>query len=173
MILKFYGTKTLPDWIVKKWEKWEKKLPTKVNISKTINLHQEVLEMIDIHVFGDASLLGKCLAAYAVIRQSSTTKQGLIASKSRLSNKQLRIPSLELVAAQMVANLANNIRNSLQNYNIREVYGWSDSTVVLHFVHSRVKYINSKTPITWRYADTIQNPADIKTEGSNIENLAK
>ena len=36
-------------------EKWEKKLPTKVNIPKTVNLGQEVFEMIDVHVFGDPS----------------------------------------------------------------------------------------------------------------------
>ena len=50
---KISWNKTLRDWIVKKCEKWENKLPTKVNISRTINLSQEVLEMIDIHVFGD------------------------------------------------------------------------------------------------------------------------
>ena len=54
----------------------------------------------------------------------------------------------------MVANLPNNIRKSLQNYSIREVYGSSDSTVVLHklqcngsykhFVYNKVKYINSR-----------------------------
>ena len=38
--------------IVKKWEKWDKKLPAKVNIPRKINLGQ-VLEIIDIHVFGD------------------------------------------------------------------------------------------------------------------------
>ena len=43
--------------------------------------------------------------------------------------------------------------------------GQTDSTIVLQwlqgngsykqFVHKRVKYINVKTPITWRYVDTI------------------
>ena len=28
-------------------------------------------------------------------------------------------------------------------------------------------------PITWRYVDTIQNPADIGSRGSNIENVPK
>ena len=137
----------------------------------------------DIYVFGDASLLGTCAVAYIVIRQPSETKQGLIASKSRLSKKQLIKPRLELLAARMVENLANNIRNSLPNYNIRKVYGLSDSTVVLQWlqgngsyeqlVHSRVKYINSKTPVTWRNFDTIQHPANIGSRGSSIKNLPK
>ena len=50
-------------------------------------MSKEVLEMIGIHVFGDASLLGTCAVAYAGMRQPSGTKQGLIASKSRLSKK--------------------------------------------------------------------------------------
>ena len=57
----------------------------KVNIPRSINLSQDVSEMTDIHVFGDARLIGTCAVAYVVIRQQSGTKQGLIASKSRLS----------------------------------------------------------------------------------------
>ena len=56
--------------IVKKWEKWDKKLPAKVNIPTKINLGQDVLQIIDIHVFGDASLLGTCVEAYAEIRRA-------------------------------------------------------------------------------------------------------
>ena len=78
------------------------------------------------YVFGDASLLGTCAVAYAVIKQPSGSNNGLISSKSRLSKKQSTIPRLELVAVQMAENLAINIRSSLQNFNIREVYEWSD-----------------------------------------------
>ena len=130
---------------------------------------------------GDASLLGTCAVACAVMQQPSVIKQELIASKSRLSKKQMTIPRLELVAAQMVANLAENIRTSLQNHNIREVYGWSDSTVVLHwlqgnesykqFVHNRAPYINSKSEINWKYVDPIHNPADLGSRGCYAEGL--
>ena len=94
---------------MKKSDKWEKKLPAKVNITRAIHLSQDVLEMIDIQVSGDESLLGTCAVAYIVIRQSSGTKQGSIATKSRYPKKQLEIPRLESVVAQMVANLADNI----------------------------------------------------------------
>ena len=92
-----------------KSDKWEKKLPTKVNITRAIHLVQDILEMIDIRVSGDESLLGTCTEAYIVIRQPSGTKQGSIASKSRYPKKQLKIPRLESVEAHMVANLADNI----------------------------------------------------------------
>ena len=57
------------------------------------------------------------------MQQPFGIKQGFIASKSRLSKKQITIPRLELVAAQMVANLAENMRTSLPNHNIGEVHG--------------------------------------------------
>ena len=115
---------------------------------RQINLGQEVSEMIDIHVFADESLLGTCAVAYAVTRQLSGAKEGLITTKSRLSKRQLTIPRLELVATLMVANLADNVQNSLPNYNIREVYLWSYSTVEgsesnKQFVHDRVEVTSS------------------------------
>ena len=71
---------------------WEKKLPTKVNITRAVNFGQNVLEMIDVHVFGDASLLGKYAVVYAAIQQSSEIEQVSVASKSRFVKTQLTIP---------------------------------------------------------------------------------
>ena len=72
--------------------------------------------------------------ACAAMWQPSGIKQVLIASKSRLSKKQLTIKRLESAAAQMVANLADNIESYLANYSIREVYGWLNSTVGLDWL---------------------------------------
>ena len=94
----------------------------------------------------------------------------------------MTIPRLKLVAAQTVANLAENIKISLPNDNIREVHGWSDSTVVLHwlqgnesykqFVHNRLSYINLKSEINLKYAGIIHNPADLGSRACNVESLA-
>lgn len=46
----------LPEWIVTKRNKWEKKLLVKMKIKLCIDF----LDLIDIYVFGDASLLGTC-----------------------------------------------------------------------------------------------------------------
>lgn len=64
--------KTLQYWIVRKWESWEKKLSVKVIIPRTSNLIEEILEMINIYVFGYACLLGTCGVAYAVKRPPPT-----------------------------------------------------------------------------------------------------
>ena len=136
---------------------------------------------MELHLFGDASITGTSAVAYAVIHQTSATKQGFISSKSRLSKKNTSIPRLELVAAVMAANLAENIRNSLSHFNITTVHGWSDSMVVLHwlkgdssykqFVQNRIDHINSKLPIQWHYVSTNENPADTGSRGCNINKL--
>ena len=129
----------------------------------------------DIHVFGDSSIMGTCAVAYAVVFQPNGTQQNIIASKSRLAEQQLSIPSLELVATHMAANLTDNIKIALENLNIRNVFGWTDSTVVLHwlekngdynqFVNNRVDKIKEKDYITWRHVPTNEDPADIGSKG--------
>ena len=96
------------------------------------NSFRETITNIDVHLFSDVSINGVCTVAYAVIYQPNKISQGLITSKSRLAKRNLTIPRLELKAAQMSANLSQNIKNALNNQNIRNLYVWSDSTVVLH-----------------------------------------
>ena len=50
---------------------------------RSIPLKQESVTIVDLHVFGDASALGCCAAAYVIVYQPSSVNQGLIASKSR------------------------------------------------------------------------------------------
>ena len=83
---------------------------------------------------GDASIIGTSAVTYAVIKQSSSIKQSFISSKSRLSKKSTSIPRLKLVAAVMVANLAEIIQNSLTNFKITAVHGWRNSMVVLNWI---------------------------------------
>ena len=129
----------------------------------------------DIHVFGDSSIMGTCAVAYAVFFQPNGTQQNIIASKFRLAKQKLSIPKLELVATHMAANLADNMKTALANLNIRNVFGWTDSTAVLHwleksgnynqFVNNRVDKIKEKDYITWRHVPTNENPADIGSRG--------
>ena len=78
---------------------------------------------------------------------------------------------LELVATHMTVNLADNIKIALTNMNVRNVFGWTDSAVVLHwlekngnynqFVNNRVDKIKEKDYITWRQVPTNEKPAEI------------
>ena len=93
--------------------------------------------MVDLRVFGDASVLGRCAAAYVVVSQPSSVNQGLIASKSRLSKRDITIPRLELIGAHMATNLAAIIKEALPSQNIRSVTCWTDSTVILQWLRDK------------------------------------
>ena len=122
--------------IEKKWVKWVNDLNIKIEIPRSISI-RETITNIDIHLFSDASINGVCTVAYRVIYQPNKISQGLITSKSRLEKKNLTIPRLELIAAQISANLSQNIKNALNNQNVRNFYAWSDSTIVLHWLRDK------------------------------------
>ena len=79
---------------------------------------------IDLHVFGDASILANCAEVYAVVYQPSITNNGLLVSKSRISKKDVTIPRLEIVVStHMGSNLVSNVLSVLKTENIRLVVG--------------------------------------------------
>ena len=70
----------------------------------------------------------------------------------------------------MTSNLVDNVAKALSRYPITGKYGWSDSSVALHWIQGRGKYkqfvtnrvnkINGKE-LTWRYVPTDENPAEL------------
>ena len=164
---------SVPQTIKLKWEKWKLDIVNKVEIPRSLTLKQEPINSVDLHIFGDATILGHCAVAYAVVSQPSKVNQGLVASKSRLSKKDITILILELIATHMAASLATNIKAALKDLNIRSITGWRNSTVVLQslrdqesykvFVENRVKKILSHEFIKCKYFPTKQNPADIES----------
>ena len=125
---------------------------------------------VDQHVFGDASIVANCAAVYDVVNQPAAISQGLVASKSRISKRDLTIPRLELVSAHMACNLISNVKSACKNQNVRFAKGYNDSTVVLYWlnrqgsynqlVRSRVNKILESDDINWHYVPTRENPAD-------------
>ena len=101
-----------------------------------------------------------------------------MAAKSRLSKKNLTIPRLELVAMDMAANLCKNIKDYVEEQPIRKFYGWTDSSVALHwtrttgtckqFVTNRVSKIREKDFINWRHVQIDRNLADIRSRGCSV-----
>ena len=75
----------------------------------------------------------------------------------------------------MASNLAQNLKEGFSNYNVRDIFGWADSTIVLHglsgngeykqFVSSRITKIKSRGYIHWSHVPTNKNPADIGSRG--------
>ena len=125
-------------------------------------------------MFADAS--PKAYGAVAYIRQGNQI--AFVMAKTRVAPlKKLSLPKLELMAAKVGANLAAFFQNSLtKNFPNLQVFLWSDSQIVLHWLHSsktlpqfvsnRIQEIKGLFPPSiWRYCPTSDNPADLLTRG--------
>lgn len=117
--------------------------------------------------------------SYATVYQPSTTNQALTASKSSLSRRELNVPRVELIAADMAGNLALNIKRPLWKQNIISITGWMHNNAVPHwpsdnktykvFVAKRVNIVTLQhTYIKWKYVSTKQSDADISSRGSPL-----
>ena len=127
-------------------------------------------------------MIGCSALVYLVIHQDEWINQGLLTAKSRLSKRDLTMPRLELVASHMTSNLIDNVAKALSRYPITGKFGWSDSSVALHWIRGRGKYkqfvtnrvnkINGKE-LTWRYVPTGENPADLGSRGGEASKLTE
>ena len=108
-------------------------------MSRSISI-RKTMRNIAIHRFSDANLNGVYIVAYAVIYRSSNISQVLIASKSKLAKRNLTIPRLELIVAQMSANLSQNIKKSLNNQSVRNFCPWPESAVILGWLKDKGEY---------------------------------
>ena len=168
----------LPNELEVRWSTWENNLPDHVRTPRTLAKHQEAINEIELHTFGDASGKGVAATVIAVVRQASGTSQDLVAAKSRLAKKNLTIPRLELVSAHMATNLVHNVREALVGFPMNQVFGWLDSTVALHwirgggdfkqFVGNRVRKIQENDYIQWNHVPTQENQADLGSRGGKV-----
>ena len=76
----------------------------RVKIARSLPTKLESITVLDIHILGDASILGYFAAIYAVLHHQSSVSQNLIANKSRLPKFEITTQSLEFVAKHMSAN---------------------------------------------------------------------
>lgn len=148
-------------------------------------LNLEVLAKIRIPRFVDydeaEALYGFCDAsqkAYgAVVYLKATTKRVfLMSSKSRVPKDTCTIPKMELLAAELLAELMAEVIQALEWVD-KPVRLFSDSTVVLSwlksdakklrtFVHNRVQSIQ-RLSINWNWSHVkgLENPADCLSRG--------
>jgi hypothetical protein len=111
-----------------------KELPEQVTVPRSIAVHQEIVDEVELHAFGDASKKGVSAAVYAITKQESGVNVGLVAAKAQLAKQDLTIPRLELVSAHMAANLVSNVQQAFDDVPVISVFGWPDSTVALQWL---------------------------------------
>ena len=140
-------------------------------------------EMVELHLFADASEKGYGACAYIKCRNGDDLSCNLLCAKSKIAPiKRVTLPRLELCAAVLAVNLANKIKESL-NVTFDGIFYWSDSTITLHwingspdrwklFVANRVSFIQSFTESeNWLHVRSEHNPADLISRGISATQL--
>ena len=137
------------------------------------------LTSIELHGFCDASKICYAACVYARIVTAETVEVRLITSKTHVAPQRGEtIPRLELRGALLLAELMYKVQEIIKDsVCIDSIVYWSDSQVVLHWIHSnkrqkqlfvsnRVQQIKTLTnKESWRYCPTNQNPSDIASRG--------
>ena len=163
-----------------RWCIWEQNPPDHASAPRSLVKYQEPIEEIDLHTFGDAS--GQIVAAtfVAAAWQISSTSKGLVASKSRLVEKSLTIPRFQLVSVHIASNMVVNVRQTLEGFPVKRLFGWPNSSVAPHwilgnrefkqFMGNRVRKIQEKDHILWRHVPNQDNPADLGSWRGHVGN---
>jgi len=97
----------------------------------------DTAKSLNLHVFADASI--KAYGAVAYLCENG--QSSLVIARTRVSPlKTKTLPRLELMAAVVAARLAKFIQSSLAPlYKDISIHLWSDSQIVLHWLHSHKK----------------------------------
>ena len=182
-LLKLHWDTEVPAEIQREWKSWRdslQKAPT-LTVPRCVFKHNRT--HFEIHGFADASKVAVCAALYIVSYQDSTAvDQNLLPAKSRVALREMSILRLELVAAQALAKLENNVSRALASFPITAYHNWVESITVLcwlanrgewtTFVRNRVKVTGELTVSgTWGYVPTTENPSDLGTRGSASNKL--
>ena len=143
----------------------------------------ENVEVVDMHVFADASLDALCMVAY--FRDQQTGELAYVVGKCRVEPlKQQSIPRLELQAAMYGTRLKQLIVDE-HDVEIERTFFWTDSTTVLQWLHGADKKqpvfvanrvaetLDSSTIDQWRHVEGTLNAADIGTRGKSVLELEK
>ncbi|GFX76274.1 integrase catalytic domain-containing protein [Trichonephila clavipes] len=178
----------LPPKVKEKWLIWCKELPLLDNlrIPRLVldSTNDEVSDLIEIHIFCDASKLAYGAAAYVKVRKQNEVLVNLIASKTRVAPlKAVTLPRLELLGALVAARLSSRVHEIVRKKKECKVFHWTDSKIVLfwikgsskrwkQFVANRVQEISELTdPDSWFHCSGQDNPSDFLSRGLSVDTL--
>ena len=168
------------------WQAWFNQFSNLKNISVPRHIMAEANEeLLELHVFSDASK--KAMAAVAYVRCSTEDgiKNFLLICKTQVAPlKVVSIPRLELQACLMGAKLSKFIETHVALTKVKTML-WTDSAVALSWIRSesrslkpfaanRVSSIQELTDNDqWHHIDGKDNPADLASRGVSVQELLK
>eukprot|EP00794_Sanderia_malayensis_P007378 gene7378-biopygen5953 len=168
--------------LLKRWRKWLTSLkehPVLTFDRCLIAYPEERIASIEMHGFADSSIAACCAVIYLKITQSTGTYVKQLTAKARVAKPNTSVPRLELIGAQMLTKLIQNVKAALK-VEVTQTYGWLDSQTVLcwlenkgewkQFVRKRVDQILA-ADVKWMYCPTEDNPADMGTRGMTAVKL--
>ena len=183
-IWRLYGQQwddNLPPEDVFKFLDWSEELPGLSDIVIPRAYFQENVETLELHLFGDSSQ--DVFSAVAFLRAKVVKKENreqtqlafVFGKAGAAPMKALIVPKLELQASLLAARLRKEVEKAL-TLEIGKTFMWSDSTTVLHGIHSLDKQpvsvanrvaevLDLTTTDEWNYVNSSENPADAGTGG--------
>ncbi|GFT02924.1 integrase catalytic domain-containing protein [Trichonephila clavipes] len=178
----------LPPKLKEKWLIRCKELPLLDNlrIPRLVldSTNDEVSDLIEIHIFCDASKLAYGAAAYVKVRKQNEKLVNLITSKTRVAPlKAVTLPRLELLGALVAARLSSRVQEIVRKKKECKVFHWTNSKIVLfwikgsskrwkQFVANRVQEISKLTdPDSWFHCSGQDNPSDFLSRGLSVDTL--
>lgn len=184
-LLKIGWDDKVPSSIARTWNRFVISLQTLDTIRVPRHAIGSQPMYMELHVFSDASqaAYGACIYIRTV-NIDNTVLVRLLFAKSRVAPlKPVSIPRLELCGALLGSKILDKVRRSLR-CEFKNVVFWTDSTIVLGwlrmspnklktFVQNRTAEILELTQdVQWRHVRTKENPADLASRGSNLDELA-
>ncbi|XP_037051788.1 uncharacterized protein LOC119085478 [Bradysia coprophila] len=178
----------LSDDMKNRWRFWLQHLPQVENVHiprlYSPRISPVLPELIQLHVFVDASLEAYAAAAYFRIENNSGVDSCLVEAKSRVAPiKPMSVPRLELQGGILGTRLASSIVQSHDGLQIDKIIIWCDSRTVLAWINSDLRrysqfvafrvaeILDSSHKIDWRWIPSNENVADEATKSKKSLDL--
>ena len=180
----------LPDEIRTAWEEWLDQLQQADSfmIPRCLKPTFEIVK-VELHHFSDASDSGYGTVSYLrFISASGSVYCSFVYGRSRVRplKQGITIPKMELTAATVLVSVNNLVLRSFEGrLTIDQIFFWTDSMIVLKYVHNETKNLTVfvanrvakireiSSPSQWNYVRSADNPADVASRGIQVSDNLK